>query len=87
MKLGCFTGVDVNGKTVLLGVSLLTHEDAKSFAWAFKMFCAAMGCHPDVMFTDGDVAMAAALRMALKETKHMLCVWQGLTLVHFFTST
>ena len=48
LKLGCVTGVDVNGKTVLLAVSLLTREDAKSFAWAFKMFQAAMHCHPDV---------------------------------------
>jgi hypothetical protein len=82
MYLGCFTGVDINGKTVLLGVSLLTREDAKSFAWAFKMFRAAMQCQPDVMFTDGDPAMAAALRMALPATKHLLCVFHiGLNLL------
>lgn len=77
MKLGCFTGVNQNGRTILLAVTLLTYEDTLSFKWAFDKFQEAFSLKPDVMFTDGDLAMAAALKVGLVAagTVHLLCVW------------
>lgn len=75
MKLGCFTGVDNNGKTILLAVSLLVNEDTASFKWAFNNFAKSFSFVPDVMFTDGDRAMVAALRVMLPKCVHFLCVW------------
>lgn len=34
-----------------------------------------MGADPDLMFTDGDVAMAASIRERLPLTVHLLCMW------------
>ena len=67
MKLGCFTGVDNNWRTILLAVSLLVNEDDASFKWAFSRFAESFSVSPDVMFTDGDRAMAAALNVTLPE--------------------
>jgi hypothetical protein len=79
------TGINQDGKTILLGVSLLQREDARSFEWAFEKFAESMSdgssddsagggdWRPDTIFTDSDVAMGAAIKR----------VWQGLTLVHF----
>ena len=79
------TGINQDGKTILLGVSLLQREDAWSFEWAFEKFAESMSdgssddsagggdWRPDTIFTDSDVAMGAAIKR----------VWQGLTLVHF----
>lgn len=75
MKLGCLTSVDKHEKTILLGVLLLAKEDARSFAWAFKIFHNATGADLDLMFTDGDVATAAAIREKLPSTVHLLCIW------------
>lgn len=74
MKLGCFVGKDCNGRTILLGVSVMKHEDALSFKWAFDNFIEAMGSEPTCVFTDGDHAMAAALR-TFPDAKHFLCIW------------
>ena len=86
MKLGCFTGINGEGKTILLGVSLLKFEDGPSFAWAFRRFAETMelggdgedgedekSWHPDVLFTDSDVKMAAAAATVWPNTHHLLC--------------
>ena len=81
LKLGCFTGIDGEGKTILLAVSLVKFEDTSSFAWAFRHFSEVMvlgenesSWHPDVLFTDSDPAMtAAADHVWPKPTAHLLC--------------
>jgi hypothetical protein len=85
MKLGCFTGINGEGKTILLGVSLLKFEDGASFAWAFRRFAESMelgedgeddedeSWHPDVIFTDSDVKMAAAAATVWPNAQHLLC--------------
>ena len=83
LKLGCFTGIDGEGKTILLAVSLVKFEDTSSFAWAFRRFSEVMvlgenecSWHPDVLFTDSDPAMtAAADHVWPKPTAHLLCAY------------
>ena len=75
MRLGIFSTAGRDGSTVLLGASLLAHEDQQSFEWAFKEFKKAFGTHPHCIFTDGDKAMAAAIRSTWPHTKHLLCTW------------
>lgn len=74
MKLGCFCAMDNNGKTKLIAVSLIRHEDARSFLWAFNLLIEALGSKPSIMFTDGDHAMAAVLKMH-PEIVHLLCIF------------
>jgi len=75
LRLGIFSTVGRDGSTILLGASLLSHEDQPSFEWAFQQFKKAFGMHPHCIFTDGDKAMAAALRSTWPDTKHFLCTW------------
>lgn len=75
LRLGCFTTVGRDGGTVLLATAMMTHEDQQSFEWAFLQFKKFFGVQPHCMFTDGDKAMAAAMRTILPQTKHCLCIW------------
>ena len=81
LKLGCFTGIDGEGKTILLAASLVKFEDTSSFAWAFQLFSEVMvlgenesSWHPNVLYTDSDPAMSAAAdHVWPKPTAHLLC--------------
>ena len=75
LRLGCFTTVGRDGGTVLLATAMMAHEDQQSFEWAFQQFKDFFGVQPHCMFTDGDKAMAAAMKTTLPETKHYLCTW------------
>jgi hypothetical protein len=83
MKLGCFTSVDGEGKTVVLAASLLANEDTPSFAWVFDEFTENMqrdeeaeDWAPRAIFTDSDAAMAAAAREVWGDrTVHLLCIF------------
>jgi hypothetical protein len=75
LRLGCFTTVGRDGGTVLLATAMITHEDQLSFEWAFDQFKKFFISQPHCMFTDGDKAMAAAMRTTLPQTKHYLCIW------------
>jgi hypothetical protein len=47
LKLGLFTSVDNEGRTIILAASLLMHEDTESFQRVFAQFKAAFGVSPD----------------------------------------
>jgi sentrin-specific protease 1 len=80
LKLGLFVSMDWHGRTTLLAVTLLRHEDAKSFHWVFSKFADSIGM-PDIIFTDGDAAMGRALQPF--ETVHLLCIYHiGLNFKH-----
>jgi zinc finger SWIM domain-containing protein 3 len=75
LRLGCFTTVGRDGGTVLLATLLMQHEDQQSFEWAFLQFKLFFGAQSHCMFTDGDKAMAAAMKTTLPATMHYLCIW------------
>ena len=77
MKLGCGTGVNDEGQSNLLFISLVCFQDAESFEWVFMEFMLAYKRGPVVIFTDSDLAMKNAIekRLTPNGTKHMLCTW------------
>jgi hypothetical protein len=62
-------GVDEHNHTALFGIALLHHQTADSFEWVLQQLRSAM---PSV-FTDGDLAMAAALSSIMPHSKHLRC--------------
>jgi hypothetical protein len=75
MRLGCFTSRNEDGGTILLAVSLVKREDARSFSWVFAKFKESFASAPDVLLTDGDTGMAAAAKSVFPGTRHLLCTW------------
>mmetsp|Transcript_1623 Transcript_1623/g.7190 ORF Transcript_1623/g.7190 Transcript_1623/m.7190 type:complete len:763 (+) Transcript_1623:2949-5237(+) len=75
MKVGCVSTVDHTGGVHILAVSIINRETGKAFRWVYDAFVKTFGSEPNVLLTDGDLAMAAAAKMSFIETKHHLCVW------------
>ena len=76
MKLGCFCTTNANGMTVIVACSLLVQETIEDFEWVFKSLQDASNGHaPRVVLTDGDQAMAYALKSTWPNITHLLCLW------------
>ena len=75
MKLGMMTGVDGDGHTRILFVTLVARQNAKSFQWCFKKLREVFKVAPVVIFTDSDPAMGLAISVELPEARHLLCTW------------
>ena len=75
LKFGALTTVDRSGRTVILASSLISIETQSSFEWVFREFVKAFHTPPKVLFTDGNPAMAAAIRCSLPNTSHLLCTY------------
>jgi hypothetical protein len=75
-KLGCFTTVGNDGETIILAVLITMQERQQDFEWGFKEFMKAFRVAPGVICTDGDPAIAAAVRAVFpSSTKHQLCLF------------
>jgi zinc finger SWIM domain-containing protein 3 len=73
---GLLVGVNNHKKTTIFGAALLYDETAESFVWLFYTFLTAMsGKKPQTILTDEDAAMAKAIKIALPETHHRICIW------------
>jgi hypothetical protein len=71
-----FTGVNHHLQSVFLGAAFLSNEKIESYVWLFKTFLKAMGgATPQLIITDEDASMKAAIGMILPETTHRLCMW------------
>ena len=81
MKLGLFVCVSHTGRTVVLAVVLIMHEDVNSFAWSFDRLADCLRRPPSAFFTDGCLRMDRAIRDRqvdggwLQRTTHLLCVF------------
>ena len=75
MKVGCVTTMDQDGKLALLAVSILKREDGRTFRWVFDRLKESFRSEPDVLLTDGDLAMAAAAGLSFHRCAHLLCIW------------
>ena len=62
LKLGCFVTIDKRGKTCILAGSFVWSEDEASFTGAYTRFLEAFQSHLMMLFTDSDMAMAAATK-------------------------
>ena len=65
VKLACFTTVAPTGRTVVNSCVLIRNEDTPTFEWCFRCFAEVFRTPPVACFTDGDTAMARALRLAI----------------------
>ena len=75
LKLGLITGVDQEGFTRILMVSMVMYQGAADFEWVFKHLIQCFHIAPKIIFTDSDNAMATAIKTALPDTKHLFCTW------------
>ena len=57
MQLGCGSGVNEEGLSNLLFVSLVTFQDSESFEWVFEKLVMALRKSPTTIFTDSNGAM------------------------------
>ncbi|BFG39185.1 hypothetical protein CerSpe_254590 [Prunus speciosa] len=71
-----FVGVNHHCKNVLFGCAFVSDESTDSFIWLFETFLESMGYkQPKTIFTDVGNAMANAIAVMLRETRHRLCIW------------
>ena len=69
-------GTNHHKQTIIFGCALLFNKTIESFVWLFETFLTAMsGKNPSTIFTDQDVAMAAAIAFVFPNTSHRLCLW------------
>lgn len=69
-------GVNRNNKSVVLAQALITNKDIPSYAWVFNFLKREMGgIEPKTFFSDGDLAIAAAIKLVFPNSQHRLCMW------------
>ena len=58
-----FVGLNHHRSTVVFGVGIVSDETTESYEWLLQVFLEAMSQkHPNSAITDGDHAMAAAIK-------------------------
>ncbi|KAI6660727.1 Protein FAR1-RELATED SEQUENCE 5-like [Oopsacas minuta] len=75
LKFSAFTTIDNDGRTQILACFLLDRETHESFVWVFTEFLKAFKQPPKVIITDGDPAMAAAIKTSFPCIVHLLCTF------------
>jgi len=66
--------VDNHDRSRLVATALLSDETISSYQWVLECLKkASSNVIPCTLFTDGDLAMTAAMQRAIPETKHNLC--------------
>lgn len=70
-----FSTVRNDGRTCVLAGGLIENQDEVSFTWLANEFSKGFCSPPNVIFTDGDEAMANAIRNHWTTTIHLLCTF------------
>ena len=74
MALTTFTGINNEGRNIILGYALLKRESMESYQWLLKTFTQLNdGIEPSVILTDYDASMCGAIEKVYTETTHLLC--------------
>ncbi|CAL0332477.1 unnamed protein product [Lupinus luteus] len=74
-----FIGVNHHIQPKLLGCALIADETIYTFAWLLQTWFIAMGERaPQVILTDQNEAIKAAVAAVLPETRHCFCLWHVL---------
>ena len=73
MPLVLFIVMDNHGLTVMIAGSLLSNEQFESYCWAIQEFRTYTNVNPIVVFTDGDIELARAIKDTWPTTVHLLC--------------
>ncbi|XP_073138623.1 protein FAR1-RELATED SEQUENCE 5-like [Henckelia pumila] len=79
MPFAPFVGVNHHGQPTLLGCSILSNEDTKTFVWLLKIWLECMKFQtPQGIITDQDRAMQNAIEVVFPNKKHRWCLWHTL---------
>jgi MULE transposase domain/SWIM zinc finger len=68
-------GIDCEGENVLLLAGLLVDEKIESFRYALAEFRKLIEFDPNIIISDEDAAISAAIVEVLPESQHRLCIW------------
>ena len=76
MALSLFMIIDNNNRTRIVAQALIEDETESTFQWILDCILRGTNClFPKVIFTDGDLAMAAAIKAKLPDTHHCICLF------------
>jgi len=76
MALTVFSGVNNEGRNVVLGYALVKRETLETYEWLLKTLVHMNGgVEPGVILTDFDPSMSGAIERVLKGSTHLLCQW------------
>ena len=68
--------VDRNNKTVVVCQGVIIRQDIPAYSYVFEFAKRQMGgLEPKTFFSDGDHAIAAAIKAVFPTSKHRLCMW------------
>lgn len=74
-----FVGVNHHVQPTLLGCALIADETVYTFVWLFQTWFLAMGERaPQVILTDQNSAIKAAVAAVFPDTRHCFCLWHVL---------
>ena len=69
-------GINYNRKTMTFGYALVVNEKESSFIWVLKQLKKSRRwTNPEAIVTDGDKAMANAIKVVFPKARHRLCLW------------
>lgn len=76
IPLALFLGVNHHGQSVLLGIALLSNEDAETFTWLFQTWLACMstGHAPIAIITREDRAIKTAIEIVFPKARQRWCL-------------
>ncbi|KAJ9541394.1 hypothetical protein OSB04_027900 [Centaurea solstitialis] len=74
-----FIAIDNHKRSVVVGSTLISHENAPNFTWVLQAFVKAHNSQPRFVITDQCLSMKEAIPDVLTESKHRLCPWYIMT--------
>eukprot|EP00347_Sterkiella_histriomuscorum_P023960 403332789 len=76
LALTVFSGVNNEGKNVVLGFALVKRETLETYKWLLENLLRFNdGIEPTTILTDFDASMCGAIERAFKNSVHLLCQW------------
>ena len=67
--------VDNHARSRMAATAVISDETKESYQWILECLLSATNLAPNVIFTDADPAMVAAIHESLPTTKHNYCIW------------
>ncbi|KAL9690709.1 hypothetical protein QQ045_011115 [Rhodiola kirilowii] len=69
-----FTGVDNHRRSVTLAAGLISNENIDSYTWLLTCFKNLLSEQPNIIITDQDPAMKAAVAQVCDRSYHRFCI-------------
>jgi len=70
-----FSGFTFSGKNCLFAIGIVNQETQESFKWLLSKFLEFHGVSLNIVVSDHDLALEAALNTQYQDVKHILCQW------------